>query len=147
LDFDTMQSHTLLVEASDHGTPPKSSLCLVLIHLTDVNDNEPIFSPSDLFVNVPEDSDAMHFVTRLRASDADSGNNAQLNYKIPLRGNSEHFRIDPATGDIYGLTDQLDREAIDLYEMYIVAQDSGVPPLRTETKLTVMVTDHNDNIP
>lgn len=44
LDFETDQSHELLIEARDHGKPARSSYTTIKIHVIDVHDDPPVLS-------------------------------------------------------------------------------------------------------
>lgn len=60
-------------------------------------------------------------------------------------GNS--LKIDPNSGEIQISGDGLDYETSKTYEVYIEAQDSDLQPLRSVLRLTIDVTDYNDNPP
>jgi len=53
----------------------------VIIHVTDVNDNAPTFSQSELSISVPENAPADVIMT-LTAQDDDVGDNAAVTYAL-----------------------------------------------------------------
>ncbi|XP_074155309.1 protocadherin-8-like [Sminthopsis crassicaudata] len=78
--------------------------------------------------------------------DKDSGSNGQV--RCALYGH-EHFRLQPAYAGSYLVVTAapLDRERISEYNLTLVAEDRGSPPLRTVRPFTVRVGDENDNAP
>ncbi|XP_049943213.1 cadherin-89D [Schistocerca serialis cubense] len=105
----------------------------VTVFVDDENDNAPAFEHAR-YEGAPR---------AVRASDADAGSHAA--FSLSLRGDGSHlFRLDAATGRLY-LRAPLDREQADHYNLSVVAKDTG--NLSSEAKLTVSVTDVNDNAP
>lgn len=81
LDYEREKFYTLNVSVQDQGTPPLSSSILVKIEVIDVNDMAPVIYPiSPVYVreNVPVDT----VITRVNATDSDSGMNAVLNFTL-----------------------------------------------------------------
>ena len=68
LDFETKTSFTLHVSATDSGTPALSSACTVLITLTDVNDNDPVFDQVTLTASVAENQAAGVSLAQVRGA-------------------------------------------------------------------------------
>lgn len=46
LDYETTTSYTLTIQAFDNGDPPLNDTATVVVMVTDVNDNDPIFTQS-----------------------------------------------------------------------------------------------------
>jgi hypothetical protein len=44
LDRETVASHVVLITCCDHGQPAMTSTRTLVVNVTDVNDNKPIFS-------------------------------------------------------------------------------------------------------
>lgn len=82
LDHETKASHPLVVTATDHGSPPLTSSVDVMVTVTDVNDNAPLFPKSLYNCTVAENLASGVAVCYVTASDADSGANGQLLYSI-----------------------------------------------------------------
>lgn len=81
LDYEKVKFYILNVSVRDQGTPPLSSSILVKIEVIDVNDMTPVIYPlSPVYVreNVPVDT----VITRVNATDGDSGINAVLNFTL-----------------------------------------------------------------
>lgn len=98
--------------------------------------------------NVPVNS---HFY-QIKATDADTGNNARLTYSLaPVDKNKPlnlmPIDIFPNNGILY-LKDALDREAVDQYKVLVHVHDHGIPTQYNATALLrVTVGDANDNKP
>lgn len=54
LDYETAQRHSLVVSATDGGSPPLASNLTVLLEVQDVNDNPPVFERTEYSVPVSE---------------------------------------------------------------------------------------------
>ena len=151
LDYETTQNFTLTVTASDMGTPSLSSSVVVIILITDVNDNAPTITndpPSGLIL-VTEDIPIGSLVARASATDLDTTmTNGAITFSLTsVDGSSSSvFSIELLSGEIRTLS-PLDFESIQLYELVVTAQDSGIPRLSTQANLTVTVVDVNDNPP
>ncbi|MFT7806101.1 cadherin-23 [Arapaima gigas] len=123
-----------------------SSSVPLTITILDQNDNPPIFSPSRLTVHLPENSPQGVVVTQLSASDADSGSNGWLLYRLES-GAQDRFIVDSLSGAILVGNATLDREERDSYQLVIVATDRGTPPLSGTATLSVILDDINDSRP
>uniref|UniRef100_A0AAY5EW03 FAT atypical cadherin 4 n=1 Tax=Electrophorus electricus TaxID=8005 RepID=A0AAY5EW03_ELEEL len=119
LDYEKKQKHELRISATDGGWIAKTSYVTVVIHITDVNDNSPLFDPSEYFPVVQENVPSGTTVVKMNAIDKDSGSNAVLAYVIQS-SDSDLFIIDPNTGVI---TTQgfLDYEAKQVYHLTVKA--------------------------
>ncbi|XP_025779811.1 protocadherin-8 [Puma concolor] len=89
---------------------------------------------------VPEGAARESLVALVSTSDRDSGANGQV--RCALYGH-EHFRLQPAYAGSYLVVTaaSLDRERIAEYNLTLVAEDRGAPPLRTVRPYTVRVSD------
>lgn len=144
LDFEQEKEYSLTVQASDQGYPYHSSTLDIHVFVQDVNDNPPVFLPivQDAFVS--ESAPVNTLVVQVKATDADTGNNAQLKYH--LDPDSAHFGIFPNNGWVY-VKKVLDREEQDAHRLSLVAVDRGIPQLMGRMALTVRILDDNDNSP
>ncbi|XP_007468658.1 PREDICTED: protocadherin-8 isoform X2 [Lipotes vexillifer] len=95
---------------------------------------------------VPEGAARESLVALVSTSDRDSGANGQV--RCALYGH-EHFRLQPAYAGSYLVVTagSLDRERIAEYNLTLVAEDRGAPPLRTVRPYLVRLSDENDNEP
>ncbi|KAG9345553.1 hypothetical protein JZ751_008697 [Albula glossodonta] len=119
LDYEEKQTHELKVTATDGGWIAKTGYATVTVHVTDVNDNPPVFDPEEYFPMVQENVPSGTNVVRMNATDRDFGTNAATAYVIQS-SDSDLFVIDPNTGII---TTQgfLDYEAKQAYHLTVKA--------------------------
>ncbi|KAK3923329.1 Protein dachsous [Frankliniella fusca] len=148
LDRETTAFYSLLIEAVDGGSPPLRGTMTVNITILDVNDNQPLFNQSRYFAIVPENATVGTPVLQVFATDADAGENGQVEYAINRRQSDRAamFKIDSATGQI-SVNRPLDFETKQVHELVVVAKDHGLQPLETTAFVSISVTDVNDNQP
>ncbi|PSN52632.1 hypothetical protein C0J52_14597, partial [Blattella germanica] len=113
---------TLTVEANDGIF---SSVATVNITVHDVNNNHPVFGRESYVASVQEDTPIGTSIEQVMATDADSGVNAQIKYRIQ-KGGFEDFNIEEETG---------------------IVAISRTPVLTGTTTLTVTVLNSNDKDP
>uniref|UniRef100_A0A4W6BX35 Cadherin domain-containing protein n=1 Tax=Lates calcarifer TaxID=8187 RepID=A0A4W6BX35_LATCA len=123
LDFEEKQQHELRVSATDGGWIAKTSYVSVTVHVTDVNDNPPVFDPDEYFPVVQENVPSGTTVVKMNAVDRDSGANAVMAYVIQS-SDSDLFVINPNTGQIY-VTGTLDREKEEKISLKVLAKNTG----------------------
>uniref|UniRef100_A0AAY4DS48 Cadherin-23 n=1 Tax=Denticeps clupeoides TaxID=299321 RepID=A0AAY4DS48_9TELE len=116
------------------------------ITILDVNDNPPVFRPPSFTVRLPENSPSGVVVTQLLASDADSGSNGWLLYRLES-GAQDRFVVDALSGAVLVGNASLDREERASYRLVVMATDRGTPPLSGTGTLTVVLDDVNDSRP
>uniref|UniRef100_UPI0009B38DC5 cadherin-23 n=1 Tax=Monopterus albus TaxID=43700 RepID=UPI0009B38DC5 len=121
-----------------------SDITVVKVHVTDINDNSPVFASSSVTRSVPEDAEPGSNVTAVPATDKDSGFNQDIRYS--LRGGGGSFSIDPVSGMVR-VDAALDRETQAQYDLQVVAEDQGRPARSATATLLVQVSDVNDNVP
>ncbi|XP_060667097.1 LOW QUALITY PROTEIN: cadherin-related tumor suppressor [Drosophila nasuta] len=166
LDREERDYYALTVSCNDGGSPQRSSMVPIVIHVIDENDNPPQFTNSTFTFYIPENAPPDTFVGKLTAVDRDIGRNAELSFSV--LASSQDFAIDKHNGFIRTLR-PFDREALvrnargvdtaDDEERNInsggsnyllleaMVSDNGVPPLHDKVKIKVIVTDVNDNAP
>lgn len=135
--------YTLIVEARDHGDPPKSSSCIVDVIISDQNDNRPVFEQTVYNASVHEDASRGTNILEVSAVDDDIGNNAVVNYFITAGNTRAAFAINKDLGQIV-VASSLDRETQDYYQLKIRALDGknfGTAVVNIHVK------DANDNTP
>ncbi|KAM5299025.1 protocadherin beta-15-like [Ctenodactylus gundi] len=143
LDFETISSYELDIQASDGGG--LSGKCSVSIKVLDVNDNFPELTISSLTSPIPENSPETE-VALFRIRDRDSGENGRMVCSIQ---DGIPFTLKPSVENFYRLVTEgaLDRERSAQYNITITVTDLGTPRLKTERNVTVLVSDVNDNAP
>lgn len=122
----------------------------VAVEIRDVNDNSPEFPSRESVVEISENAAVGSRIPLDPAVDADVGSNYIQSYQISV---NSHFTIDVlqrADGVKYAelvLMKELDRESQSSYTVDLVATDGGNPYRSGSTKITIKVTDFNDNSP
>ncbi|XP_038151327.1 protocadherin Fat 2 [Cyprinodon tularosa] len=145
LDFEVSREYYLSVEGS-RGKSSLSDITTVIINVTDVNDNAPVFREGVYSTEILEDLTPGSVVMKVTAVDLDGPINNLLRYSIVSGDLQQQFSIHPRTGEISVHT-SLDREEIPHYSLTVQAADEGSPPLSSAVLVTIMVVDVNDNPP
>ncbi|XP_066489731.1 cadherin EGF LAG seven-pass G-type receptor 1 [Tiliqua scincoides] len=158
LDYEAIREYTLRIKAQDAGRPPQiNSSGMVSIQVLDVNDNAPIFVSTPFQATVLENVPLGYSVLHIQAVDADSGDNARLEYKLielshpssvvsPSGVTGFPFQINNSTGWIT-VSSELDRETVENYHFEVEARDQGVPVMSSSASVSITVLDVNDNSP
>ncbi|XP_009997755.1 PREDICTED: cadherin EGF LAG seven-pass G-type receptor 1 [Chaetura pelagica] len=158
LDYETIREYTLRIKAQDGGRPPLiNSSGMVSVQVLDVNDNAPIFVSTPFQATVLENVPLGYSVLHIQAVDADSGENARLEYRLiemapstasaPVAGDSGFpFQINNSTGWIT-VAAELDRETVENYHFGVEARDHGIPVMTSSASVSITVLDVNDNNP
>lgn len=97
LDFEKDQVHTLVVRATDGGTPPLFSETKLVLEVIDVNENvyAPVFDTLTVSCTVLENQPPRTFVKQVRATDADAvGDDSNIGYTIRDGDGLGYFSID-----------------------------------------------------
>ncbi|XP_033984723.1 protocadherin-8 isoform X2 [Trematomus bernacchii] len=152
VDFEDKSTYELDVQATDLGPNPTPSVCKIIIHVTDVNDNAPEISITPMtsistgIAYISESAEKDSLVALISTLDRDSGVNSQVH--CTLYGH-DHFKLRQAYEDSYMIVTAaaLDRERISEYNLTVMAEDFGSPALRKITQYTIRLTDENDNAP
>ena len=145
LDREERDTHLLVITATDSGREIRLSATTCLqVTILDENDEVPTFPEDGYEGSISEATGEGVVVVRVKAEDGDDGTNAEVTYQIVSE--SSWFAVHPLTGDVVTLGGY-DRETRDMYDVVVVATDSGVPPLNSTTVVRVTITDENDNAP
>ncbi|XP_048058643.1 protocadherin beta-15-like [Megalobrama amblycephala] len=149
LDREMTKNIKLLLTALDGGKPPKSGSIEILINVLDINDNAPVFTKETYTVTLNENAPVGTTILQVNATDLDEGKNGELIYALGNNVNNNLrrlFEVNSITGEII-LTDYLDFEVKDKYEIDIQASDKGIVPLATDKSVVIKIVDVNDNAP
>ncbi|KAK3744427.1 hypothetical protein QZH41_003165 [Actinostola sp. cb2023] len=148
LDYESIQSYNLSIEARDLGHPSLQSHgnAHVTIRITDSNDNNPVFSVSAYNFSVAEDSGKGWVVGRVHATDRDKADNGRVIYVIQDTEMLKTFSINQTSGEI-SLSGEIDYEVTNVYELLVTAVDQGTHPRTGAVLVRISVQDVNDNFP
>nr|XP_012805659.2 protocadherin beta-14-like [Jaculus jaculus] len=143
LDFETIQSYSLNIQATDGGG--LSAQCTLSVKVLDINDNPPEVTISSLTTTIPENASEI-LVALFSARDQDTGDNGRIFCSIQ---HDLPFILKPTFKNFFTVVSEksLDREIRDEYNITITVSDMGTPRLKTELNITVQVSDVNDNAP
>uniref|UniRef100_A0A8D3EG72 Cadherin domain-containing protein n=1 Tax=Scophthalmus maximus TaxID=52904 RepID=A0A8D3EG72_SCOMX len=146
LDREKQGEMNLLLTALDGGSPQRSGTVVIHVTVLDANDNAPVFSQAVYEASLPENSPPDTLVVTVSATDADEGLNGDVTYEFGhvTEDVKKVFSIDRKNGKIK-VKGEIDFETVASYDLRIKAKD-GLG-LSSYTKVTVDVTDVNDNIP
>ncbi len=152
IDFESKKTYEFDIQASDLGPNPSPSICKVVVHVQDVNDNAPEITITPMtsvtagIAYITEAAAKESFVALVSIADKDSGASGDIH--CTLYGHN-HFKLQQAYEDSFMIvtTSSLDRENISEYNLTVVAEDLGSPPFRTIKQYTIRVSDENDNAP
>uniref|UniRef100_A0A8C1GFK9 Protocadherin gamma subfamily B, 4 n=1 Tax=Cyprinus carpio TaxID=7962 RepID=A0A8C1GFK9_CYPCA len=145
LDREKCPHYNITMTAVDAGTPPLFSSKTVAITITDVNDNPPIFRHSDYSIKFVENQPQGTLVIKVRAEDADEGQNARILYSLPEDAAS-HLSINAETGEIFTLR-PFDYESSTHFHVQVMARDEGRPSFTSTCTVQIFIADQNDNAP
>ncbi|XP_063046843.1 protocadherin gamma-A11-like [Engraulis encrasicolus] len=150
-DLDRETQVNITVVCSDSGDPPLSNSLSLSLHVSDVNDNAPVFEKSVYEAFVMENNSPGLSVFTVRATDADWKQNARISYILEessIHGVqvSSYVSVNAESGVIHAVR-SLDYEQIKHFAFRIKAQDGGSPPLSSNVTVKVVVQDQNDNAP
>jgi len=162
LDRELRSVYVLQVTATDNasanpdgkGIVRKSTSVVARIHLSDINDNSPVFEKTSYEGNIPENVPEGFVVGRVKATDLDEGKNGKVSYEIlgfeetPQR--SRFFCIDSDSGIITVCNVLSGKGRKDPYVIEIRAMDHGKPQrLYSDVIFSILVGDisANDGVP
>ncbi|XP_010884887.2 protocadherin-20 [Esox lucius] len=130
LDREHQQEYVTDIIAEDGGNPPLLGTATLRIIITDVNDNCPQFTESQVNVTLYGNTSKGAQLARLRAFDPDHGANAAISYayseRVP-RETGALFHLDHATGAIK-LAGKVDASTGRLYKLTVLAKGPGCIP-------------------
>ncbi|XP_062282232.1 protocadherin-20 [Scomber scombrus] len=148
LDYEMKNEHHISVvlhRRSAEGYVITPSMRVIRVMVTDVNDNAPHFPQSHYQLEVEENNQPGMSLLQVSASDADSGDNGRVTYRL-VKHTSTIFNIDPVTGQL-SVSASLDREQQYVHTLTVFARDCGSPALESTATVSIRVVDQNDNAP
>ncbi|XP_048399489.1 protocadherin-10-like [Stegostoma tigrinum] len=143
-DYEQMKHFKIQIQAQDGGSPPLSSTASVNVIILDQNDNPPVIT-SPLTWN---DSATMeissqsvypgYLVTKVLATDADSGQNARLSYQFVEATGRNLFTVGLLSGEIRATRHLNDKDRI-TEKLVICVKDNGQPSLSSTATIVVSI--------
>ncbi|XP_051936007.1 protocadherin alpha-C2-like isoform X2 [Hippocampus zosterae] len=151
LDRETVSFYNITIRAIDGGTPPLSSQLTFKVDVADINDNPPRFEQTSYTVYISENNAVGSPLCTVKATDADTAENARITYTILNDNNhgipvTSYVGIKTHTGEAYALR-AFDFEKLRQFHFQVKAQDKGMPPLSRVATVYVYIMDQNDHEP
>ncbi|XP_020782759.2 putative protocadherin beta-18 [Boleophthalmus pectinirostris] len=151
LDRELASEYNITVTCSDEGVPSLSSSVTLTLHISDVNDNAPVFDRSSYEAYIVENNSPGLSIFTVKATDADWNQNARVSYiledssvnGVPV---SSYVSVSADSGVIHAVR-SFDYEQIKDFRFCVKAQDGGSPPLSSNVTVKILVQDQNDNAP
>ncbi|NWX47495.1 FAT2 protein, partial [Steatornis caripensis] len=135
-DREIQDMHQVAVEVKDNRKPPRVSQATVKVYVEDVNDNPPQFENVPYYTSVQDGTEPGDVLFQVSATDKDIGDNGAITYSFAE--DYKYFWIDPYLGDI-SLKKPLDYQALNKYNLRVIAKDKGEPPLCAEEEVVISV--------
>ncbi|XP_061755789.1 protocadherin beta-16-like [Nerophis ophidion] len=151
LDRESASQYNITVMCSDEGVPSLSSSVTLTLHISDVNDNAPVFERSSYEASIVENNTPGLSIFTVKARDADWNQNARLSYMLEdssVNGVavSSYVSVSADSGVIHAVR-SFDYEHLKEFNFRVRAQDGGSPPLSSNVSVRVLIQDQNDNAP
>ncbi|GAB5566824.1 protocadherin gamma-A5 isoform X15 [Prionailurus iriomotensis] len=151
LDREEISDYNITITVIDSGNPPLSTESHISLNVADINDNPPVFPHTSYSTYILENNPRGISILSVTAHDPDSGNNAKITYSLAedmFQGMSlsTYVFINSNTGILYALG-SFDYEQVKDLQLWVIASDSGDPPLSSNMSLSLFVLDQNDNAP
>ncbi|NXP21971.1 PCDGA protein, partial [Scytalopus superciliaris] len=151
LDREKVSEYNVTVRATDGGSPSLQSSAVLALRVLDVNDNAPVFAQERYSARLSENNAAGALALRVRATDADWGQNARVRYRLGegrVRGAplSSYVSVQADTGALYALR-SFDYEEVREVGLWVRAEDGGEPALSSNVSVRLLIVDENDNAP
>lgn len=141
--------YTVTVRATDQGSSKQLTATHdATIYIVDANTHNPIFTKTIYRGSVPENAPPGYRITKVSATDGDTGPNAELEYVV-VSGNDPHvFYLNPYNGTVH-VSGIIDYEVKKSYNLTVFVSDRGIPVLegKKPAYVIISVTDTNDNAP
>lgn len=134
------------VTAIDGGSVALTGTARLTITIRDVNDNSPQLMHTPYRYNVTEAAEPGHVVGVMAASDADEGDNGEVQFFFAgsVSGDIPFTVFTNGTITVSGV---LDRETAATHVFTVLARDKGSIPRSNSSQVVIRVTDINDNLP
>ncbi|NXM41018.1 PCDGH protein, partial [Gymnorhina tibicen] len=151
LDREQASELRVTVVARDGGRPALWSSTELVLEVSDVNDNAPVFEEAAYSAYVWENNAAGALVVRVQARDADAGANGRVSYWLAggsagAAGAAALVSVEARSGALYAQR-SFDYEQCREFAVAVRAQDGGAPARSSTATVRVFVLDRNDNAP
>lgn len=148
LDREKEEKISLRVLAKNAGSIRGADIDEVFVNITVLDANDPPVFTQELYdVQVSEGLSPGGLVTFVSAEDSDSVPSwSRFSYSIAPESDQKVFSINAKTGQV-SVAAPLDRETAPVYNLTVLAVDTGMPPATGSATVIVNLEDINDNGP
>lgn len=146
IDREDISSYVLEVRACDKGTPQLCSFVQVFIDILDVNDNSPIIKNGNYTALLQENKPLGFVVMTFDVYDADEYPNSSPYTFDFKRGNEGGFFRLEQDGSLRTAV-RFNHRICDQYVLQIRVFDNGIPPLYSDTWVTVKIIEESQYPP
>ncbi|XP_022242412.1 fat-like cadherin-related tumor suppressor homolog [Limulus polyphemus] len=139
LDRELVSTYVLEMECKDSGTPSLSTVVLVNIEVSDINDNPPLFSQANYTSIVQEGKQRGFIVLKFSVTDADIlPNTSPFTFDIVSGNEDNSFRLVQQDASLRTAV-MFNYKYKNEYILCIRVSDAGVPSLSSETWVTIHI--------
>ena len=131
LDFENVQQYSLIVTATDGGSPRMSSSQNFTVFVSDVNDNPPVFEQEAYNITLSESLQVPAVILVLTASDADSGSNADVEFRLVSVEPPHNLFMLSLNGELQ-VSSSLDFDLTQAYDLVVMVENT-VPGAAPDT--------------
>ena len=149
LDREKTDFYQITVVAEDGGDPILVGFLTVNVTILDVNDNKPVFDVPFYNVTIQEDFPLNKTFLTVHAVDADSGPNADVEYRLSSNLNDDVknlFSINATSGELT-VTGQLVSRPDEEIRIYVEAIDKGKQPRVSQVLTYINIEDTSNTAP
>jgi len=146
LDREQQSVYHGTVYATDKASLPLTATALLLIMVTDQNDNDPILSKPIYYGAALETAVIGSTILKPKATDLDVHQNGHMTFTVLTPDLQDTFEVNSNTGYV-SLKQELDREALESYSFVLKVTDGGTPSRYSTAQVIITVLDSNDNSP
>ncbi|KAL3276606.1 hypothetical protein HHI36_011978 [Cryptolaemus montrouzieri] len=147
LDREEQKIYEIPIMATDGGG--KSGFFTVRVKVTDENDNAPKFLLKEYKASIYYNQSAsLPFIT-VKATDADEGPSAEIEYSIYEEKTSEVmelFKINSKSGELF-LNRIAPASIGQVFQFFIRARDKGKPDKHSDVPVNILIMGTNDRLP
>lgn len=148
-DREKTSSYKIIIICKDSGKPPQEMFKEIEVEVIDENDNSPVLSSANNFTFYVYENNKIHsLITKVNATDLDSGVNSALHYSLVGTPSSSNqvLDIDPVLGKITSNI-VFDYEKQSFYKFKLKVSDGGKHSKNATALLELHILDVNDEKP
>lgn len=142
LDASVQQLYSITIRASTTGHSVLSSLAVLQVTVTDINNNRPVFSPSFYTARINESSSLLMPVVQVVCTDEDVS--AEISYSI---SGDQTVPFDITQEGLITVAGDIDYENQTVYTIQIICSDGGEAPMLDTADVRIDIIPLNEFVP